>query len=72
MPYQASRRTLLTVAAVAAVTAAGAVSAAVGPSRSPGGPAPHGPLPDDPRPGDRPPGRTASRARPRETLARMS
>ncbi|MBT2447582.1 glycoside hydrolase family 3 C-terminal domain-containing protein [Streptomyces sp. ISL-43] len=70
MPYQASRRTLLTAAAVAAVTAAGAVTAAVGPSRTPGGPAPHGPVPDDGRPGDRPPGRAPGR--PRETMARMS
>ncbi|MFZ3470520.1 glycoside hydrolase family 3 protein [Streptomyces sp. 4.24] len=72
MPYQASRRTLLTAAAVAAVTAAGAVSAAVGPSATPGGPAARGPLPDDARPGDRPPGRGPARARPRATMARMS
>ncbi|MET9852625.1 glycoside hydrolase family 3 N-terminal domain-containing protein [Streptomyces sp. NPDC006450] len=68
MPNHASRRTLLTVAAVAAVTAAGAASAAVGPARNPGGPAP-----DDPRPGDRAPRRSpAPRIRPRETMARMS
>lgn len=68
MPNHASRRTLLTVAAVAAVTAAGVASAAVGPARNPGGPAP-----DDPRPGDRAPGRTpAPRVRPRETVERMS
>ncbi|MCJ0870909.1 glycoside hydrolase family 3 protein [Streptomyces sp. AP-93] len=68
MPNHASRRTLLTVAAVAAVTAAGAACASVGPDRDPGGP-----VPDDPRPGDRAPGRTpAPRVRPRETMARMS
>ncbi|MFI5862732.1 glycoside hydrolase family 3 protein [Streptomyces sp. NPDC051546] len=70
MPNHASRRTLLTVAAVAAVTAAGAASAAVGSAREPAGPAP-----DDPRPGDRPPGRSAARhpsgAAPRETMERM-
>ncbi|MDD9382722.1 glycoside hydrolase family 3 N-terminal domain-containing protein [Streptomyces sp. ZAF1911] len=67
MPNHASRRTLLTVAAVAAVTAAGA-SAAVGSARDPDGPAP-----DDSRPGDRAPGRSpAPRVRPRETMERMS
>ncbi|MEV6953175.1 glycoside hydrolase family 3 N-terminal domain-containing protein [Streptomyces sp. NPDC051183] len=50
MPYQASRRTLLAVAAMAAVTAAGAASTAVGRDPEPGDP-----HPDDPRPGDRPP-----------------
>ncbi|MFE2287615.1 glycoside hydrolase family 3 protein [Streptomyces sp. NPDC059443] len=72
MPYQASRRTLLTAAAVAAVTAAGAVSAAVGTSRAPAGPAPGGPAPDDHRPGDEVPARTPDRAALRETMARMS
>lgn len=67
MPIHASRRTLLAVAAMAAVTAAGVASAAVGPSRPPGGPAP-----DDPLPGDRAPKRSSARTRPRETVARMS
>ncbi|MFD9353326.1 glycoside hydrolase family 3 protein [Streptomyces sp. NPDC060031] len=52
MPYQASRRTLLAVAAVAAATAAGAAAAAVGRD-----PAPEDPRPHDPRPGDHPPRR---------------
>ncbi|MCX4778520.1 glycoside hydrolase family 3 protein [Streptomyces sp. NBC_01264] len=70
MPNHASRRTLLTVAAVAAATAAGAASATVGPARGPGGPAP-----DDARPGDRAPGRSTARhssgAAPREAMERM-
>lgn len=68
MPNEASRRTLLTAAAMVAVTAAGAVSAAVG-----GGPAS---APDDSRnPGRDPldrPGRRPDRARLRRLVEGMS
>ncbi len=60
MPYHASRRNLLAAAAMVAVTAAGAASAAVGPR-------PHD-TPDD----SRPPGRRPGRARLRALVDRMS
>lgn len=69
MSYHASRRSLLTAAAMAAATAAGVASYAVG-----GGPGGEGgePHADDPRPGDRPPGRAPDRAALRRLVAGMS
>ncbi|MGW8783619.1 glycoside hydrolase family 3 protein [Streptomyces sp. NPDC055796] len=69
MSYQASRRSLLTAAALAAVTAAGVASYAAvdGPDRGGGGP-----RPDDGRPGDRPPGRAPDRAALRRLVDGMS
>lgn len=73
MPNHASRRTLLAVAAMAAVTAAGVATAALGPSRAgEDDPAPDGRAPDDHRPGDRAPRRAPGRAGLRDTIARMS
>ncbi|WSK86855.1 glycoside hydrolase family 3 protein [Streptomyces sp. NBC_01278] len=69
MSYHASRRSLLTAAAMAAVTAAGVASYAVG--GSPGGPDGR-PRPDDARPGDRPPGPAPDRAALRRLVAGMS
>ncbi|MFK0048017.1 glycoside hydrolase family 3 protein [Streptomyces sp. NPDC090741] len=79
MSYHASRRSLLTAAAIAAVTAAGVASyAAVGDPGGEGG----RPRPDDGhsgdghsddgRPGDRPPGRAPDRAALRRLVAGMS
>ncbi|WP_030868547.1 glycoside hydrolase family 3 protein [Streptomyces sp. NRRL F-2747] len=74
MSYQASRRSLLTAAALAAVTAAGVASYAAvgGPDGEGGGPRPAGPHPDDARPGDRPPGGAPDRAGLRRLVAGMS
>ncbi|MEW2415008.1 glycoside hydrolase family 3 N-terminal domain-containing protein [Streptomyces sp. NPDC046866] len=82
MPYHASRRSLLTAAAVAAVTAAGAVSYALGafsddpprPARSPGlGPGRGGDgSPGAPSPGGRGPGPSPDLAQLRRVVAGMS
>ncbi|MEV0410999.1 glycoside hydrolase family 3 N-terminal domain-containing protein [Streptomyces sp. NPDC050448] len=69
MPYHASRRSLLTAAAMAAVTAAGVTSYAVGGAQGGGDGEPRA---DDPRPGDRPPGRAPDRAALRRLVAGMS
>ncbi|MET9884954.1 glycoside hydrolase family 3 N-terminal domain-containing protein [Streptomyces sp. NPDC006430] len=63
MSYHASRRSLLTAAAMAAVTAAGVASYAVGGAR--------GGVADDPQPGDRAPGGTPGRAPDRAELRRL-
>ncbi|MFD5509505.1 glycoside hydrolase family 3 protein [Streptomyces sp. NPDC127051] len=74
MSYHASRRSLLTAAAIAAVTAAGVASyAAVGdPGGEGGGPRPDDGHTGDGRPGDRPPGRAPDRAALRRVVAGMS
>nr|WSW45745.1 glycoside hydrolase family 3 protein [Streptomyces sp. NBC_01001] len=69
MSYHASRRSLLTAAALAAVSAAGVASYAVGGGPGGGDGEPHA---DDPRPGDRPPGRAPDRAALRRLVAGMS
>ncbi|MFB7783431.1 glycoside hydrolase family 3 protein [Streptomyces vinaceus] len=74
MSYQASRRSLLTAAALAAVSAAGVASYAAGrgPGGEDGGPRPGDGRPDDGRPGDRPPGRAPDRAALRRLVAGMT
>ncbi|GHE41262.1 glycoside hydrolase family 3 protein [Streptomyces vinaceus] len=74
MSYHASRRSLLTAAALAAVSAAGVASYAAGrnPGGGDGGPRPGEGRPDDGRPGDRPPGRAPDRAALRRLVAGMS
>ncbi|MFJ3911873.1 glycoside hydrolase family 3 protein [Streptomyces vinaceus] len=74
MSYHASRRSLLTAAALAAVSAAGVASYAAGrgPGGEDGGPRPGDGRPDDGRPGDRPPGRVPDRAALRRLVAGMS
>ncbi|MFF0218895.1 glycoside hydrolase family 3 protein [Streptomyces vinaceus] len=74
MSYQASRRSLLTAAALAAVSAAGVASYAAGrgPGGEDGGPHPGDGRPDDGRPGDRPPGRAPDRAALRRLVAGMT
>ncbi|MFD7835209.1 glycoside hydrolase family 3 protein [Streptomyces sp. NPDC059761] len=74
MSYHASRRSLLTAAAIAVVTAAGVASyAAVGdPGGEGGGPHPDDGHTGDGRPGDRPPGRAPDRAALRRVVAGMS
>ncbi|WP_406182938.1 glycoside hydrolase family 3 protein [Streptomyces sp. NBC_01006] len=74
MSYHASRRSLLTAAAIAAVTAAGVASyAAVGdPDGGGGGPRPDDGHSGDGRPGDQPPGRAPDRAALRRLVAGMS
>ncbi|MER7463460.1 glycoside hydrolase family 3 N-terminal domain-containing protein [Streptomyces sp. NPDC097981] len=69
MSYHASRRSLLTAAAMAAVTAAGVASYAV--DGAPGG-AGGEPRPDDARPGSHPPGPAPDRAALRRLVAGMS
>ncbi|MFF3649653.1 glycoside hydrolase family 3 protein [Streptomyces sp. NPDC002181] len=74
MSYHASRRSLLTAAALAAVTAAGVASyAAVGdPGGEGAGPRPGSGPSDDGRPGDRPPGQAPDRAALLRLVAGMS